>query len=114
MVLIECFHSQNETLVNRIENMTQKIISVEVLKGFQATSMSIKYPKVTVLLLLMQLGHTKHCSMYKYIYCGIFGDCAVNPNTPHSPPVRRVFNEIAQYLRFFMFFLGVTIMTSAS
>ena len=34
MVLIECFNLQNETLVNRVENMTQKIINVEVLKGF--------------------------------------------------------------------------------
>ena len=39
---------------------------------------------------------------------------AVNPNTPLSPPVCSMFNEIAQYLKFFMFFLGVTIMMSVS
>ena len=39
---------------------------------------------------------------------------AVNPNTPHSPPVGTMFHEIAQYSKFFMFFPGVTIMTSAS
>ena len=38
---------------------------------------------------------------------------AVNPNTSYSPPVCTMFNEVAQYLKFFMFFLGVTIMTSA-
>ena len=27
---------------------------------------------------------------------------AVNPNTPHSPPVYTMFNEITQYLKFFM------------
>ena len=39
---------------------------------------------------------------------------AVNPNAPHSPPVIGMFNEIAQYLKFFMFFTGVTIMTLVS
>ena len=38
----------------------------------QLTPTSIKHPKVTALLLLVQMGHTKHCSMYKYIYFGIF------------------------------------------
>ena len=37
---------------------------------------------------------------------------AVNPNTLHSSPVCTMFNEIAQYLKFFKFFLGVAIMTS--
>ena len=37
---------------------------------------------------------------------------AVNPKTSHSPPVCSMFNEIAQYLTFFMFFPGVTIMMS--
>ena len=37
---------------------------------------------------------------------------AVNLNILHSSPVCTMFNEIAQYLKFFMFFLGVTIMTS--
>ena len=79
--------------------------------------MSIKHPKVTVLLLLVQMGHTRHCSMYKYIYFEFFLEIkmsgAVNPNTPRSPPVCTMFNEIAQYLKFFMFFPDVTIMTSA-
>ena len=30
---------------------------------------------------------------------------AVNCNTPHSPPVCGMFNEMAQYLKFFMFSL---------
>ena len=37
---------------------------------------------------------------------------AVNLNILHSSPVCTMFNEIAQYLKFFMFFPGVTIMTS--
>ena len=36
---------------------------------------------------------------------------AVNPNTLHSPPVCNMFDERAQYLKLFMFFPGVTIMT---
>ena len=39
---------------------------------------------------------------------------AVNPNNLHSPPVCTMFNKIAQYLKFFMLFPSVTIMTSAS
>ena len=39
---------------------------------------------------------------------------AVNPNNLHSPPVCTMFNKIAQYLKFFMLFTSVTIMTSAS
>ena len=39
---------------------------------------------------------------------------AVNSNAPHSPPVCDMFNEIVQYLTFFMFFTGVTVMTLAS
>ena len=39
---------------------------------------------------------------------------AVNRNTPHSPPVCSMFLEMAQCLKFFMFFPGVTIMTSVS
>ena len=78
--------------------------------------MSIKHPKVTVLLLLVQLGHTRDCSMYKYIYFRIFLEIkmsAVNPNTPHSPPACTMFNEVVQYLTFFMFFAGVTIMSAS-
>ena len=60
--------------------------------------MPIKHPKVTVLLLLVQLGHTKHCSMNKHIYFGIFLNIkirgTVSPNTPHSPPVCSMINEI--------------------
>ena len=33
--------------------------------------MSVKHPKVAVLLQLVQLGHTKYSLMYKYIYFGI-------------------------------------------
>ena len=80
--------------------------------------MSIKCPNVTVLLLLVQLGHTKHCSMYKCICFGIFLEIkisgAVNPSTSHSQPVGSMFNEIVQFLKLFMFFPGVLIMTSAS
>ena len=39
---------------------------------------------------------------------------AVNRNTPHSPPVCSMFNEIAQNLKFLMFFSSLTIMTSTS
>ena len=41
----------------------------------------------------------------KLFYC-----CSCNCGTP----VCTMFNKIAQYLKFFMFFLGVTIRTSAS
>ena len=34
---------------------------------------------------------------------------AVNPNTPHSPPVCIMFNDIGQYLKIF----GVIMMTSS-
>ena len=37
---------------------------------------------------------------------------AVNLNILHSSPVCTMFNEIAQYLKFFMIFPGVTIRTS--
>ena len=49
-----------------------KIINREILIRFAGNPMSIKHPKVTVLLLLVQLGHTKHCSMYEHIYFKIF------------------------------------------
>ena len=49
-----------------------KIINREILIRFAGNPMSIKHPKVTVLLLLVQLGHTKHCSLYEYIYFRIF------------------------------------------
>ena len=46
---------------------------------------------------------------------------AVNPNTPHSPPVCTMFKEIAQYLEFFHVFpqyydnyVSVIVMTSSS
>ena len=37
---------------------------------------------------------------------------AVTSNTLHSSPVCTMFNDIAQYLKLFMFFPGITIMTS--
>ena len=81
--------------------------------------MSIKHLTINVSLLLMQLGNTKHFSMYKCIYFGIFRRLlllnyrgAVNPNTPYSPPVCSMFHKIVQYLKFLIFFPGVTIMTS--
>ena len=39
---------------------------------------------------------------------------AVNRNTPYSPRVCSMFNQIAQNVKFFMFFLSVKIMMSAS
>ena len=41
------------------------------LNGFLGNS-HVYHPKVAVLLQLVQLGHTKHCAMYKFIYFGIF------------------------------------------
>ena len=70
--------------------------------------MSIKHPKVTVLLLLIQFSHTKHYSMYKFIYSRIFWRLL----TTHSPSVCSMFNDMVQY--FLMLFTGVTIMTSVS
>ena len=69
--------------------------------------LSIKLLKITVLMLLVQLEHSTHCSMYKYIYFRIF--CrfltysysgAVYLNIPHSPPVCSLLSELAQYLDF--------------
>ena len=34
---------------------------------------------------------------------------AVSPNTPYSPSVCTMFNEIVQYLKFFMFFSVVNV-----
>ena len=39
---------------------------------------------------------------------------ALNPNIPHSPPVCSMFDEIEQILKLFMFFPGVTTITSVS
>ena len=86
--------------------------------------MSIKHTKVVALLLLVQLGHTKHCSFLNIFTSEIFRDYScksgavvsgtVNRNTPHSIPVCSMFNEMAQNLNFFMFFPSITIMTLAS
>ena len=83
--------------------------------------MSIKHLKVAVLLQLVQLGHTKHCSIFKYIYFKNFerllmqnDSDAVNFNSPNSPPVCSMLSEIAQYLKFFMLFPCVTVTMSAS
>ena len=72
--------------------------------------LSIKHPQVVVLLLLVLVGHTKHYSIYKYIYFGNFWRLltknysgAVNPNTPHCPPVCSIFNEIVQFFNFSRF-----------
>ena len=69
-------------------------------------------------MLLVRLGHTKHCSIYVNIFTfEFFGDknewCS-KPNTPHSPPVCTMFKEIAKYLKVFGFFHSITIMKSAS
>ena len=76
------------------------------------------HPKVSVLLLLVQWGTegTVQC-IYIYLlwnFLGIKMSGAVNSNTPHSAPVCIMLNEIAQYLKLFMFFPGVKIMISAS
>ena len=39
---------------------------------------------------------------------------AVNANTPHSSPACIMFDKIAEYLKFLMFFPSTTIMASAS
>ena len=86
--------------------------------------MSIKHPKVTVLSLLVQMGHTKHFSLCEDIYFKIFCRLlmkyysdAVNPNTPHILSVCVMFIKIVQYLKLSMFYpdaIRVTVMTSAS
>ena len=50
----------------------KKIIYRGVFYGLQVTPTSAKHPKVTALLLLVQMGHTKYILMYKYIYFRIF------------------------------------------
>ena len=63
-VLIGRFRLQNETLVNGIQDMNQKIINQGVLKKmvvkeyfpkYVGNPISVLYPRVTVLLLHMQL-----------------------------------------------------------
>ena len=75
MVLIRCFHLQNETLVNGVQDMRQKVINREILIRFRGLEYFSKYaenphiyqaPECN-LLLLVELGHLKHCSMYTYI-----------------------------------------------
>ena len=75
---------------NGVQDMSQKIInrgSHKVCRPLPCLPCPMP-PKVTVLLLLVQLGHTKHCSLYKYIYfVEITMSGAVNPSTPHNPPL---------------------------
>ena len=52
--------------------MNQNVINQGFLIRFVGNPMPFKHPKVTVLLLLVQFGHTKYYLMYKYIYFGIF------------------------------------------
>ena len=92
----EGLHLQNETLVNGVQDMSPEIINRGSYKVCRQIPMSIKYPKVTVLLPLVRFGYKKHCSMYKYIWnvFQIKTSGAINPNTLHSPTVSTVFNEI--------------------
>ena len=77
--------------------------------------MSIKHPKITVLSWSWGTQSTVHCiNIFILEFLEIKMSGAVNPNTSHSPPVCTMFNEKAQYLKFFMLFPGVTIMTSTS
>ena len=85
--------------------------------------MSIKHPKVTVLMLLVHLGtqsFVQCINIFTLEFLVIKVSGAVNPNTPHSPPVCTMFNETAQYLKFFHVFfqchdngVSVIMMTSS-
>ena len=115
-VLRECFHLQNQTIVNGVQDISQKIInelSYKVCRQLPCLSCTQKQ-----LLYCCSCNwgaqSTAQCIYLLRNFLAIKMSGAVNPNTPHSPPVCAMFNEIAQYLKFFMFFPGVTIMTSAS
>ena len=133
ILLIGCFHKKNETLVNRVQDMSRKVITSGVLIRFGNREYSPKYvgnshiyqpPESNCFIADRAIGQTKHCSMYEHIYLRIFWRLltysysgAVYPNIPHSPPLCSMVNKVAQYFKFLTFFLdaiGVTIMMSTS
>ena len=78
-VLIECFQLQTETYVNVIQNMKQNETNWRGERGeevirFVDNSHVYQSPKNNCLLLLVQFGHTKYRSIYKYIYFNFFED----------------------------------------
>ena len=77
-MLIECFQLQTETYVNGIQNMKQNETNwerggEEVIR-FVDNSHVYQSPKNNYLLLLVQFGHAKYRSIYKYIYFNFFED----------------------------------------
>ena len=78
-MLIECFQLQTETYVNGIQNMKQNETNwggergEEVIR-FVDNSHVYQSPKNNYLLLVVQFGHTKYRSIYKYIYFNFFED----------------------------------------
>ena len=91
---------------------------VEGLIRFVGNSHVYQAPKSNCFIAARVTGANKELfSVYIYLlwnFLEIKMSGTVNPNTLHSPPACSMFNEIAQCLKFFMFFSGVTIMTSAS
>ena len=116
-VLIESFHLQNETLVNDVKNMNQKKLTGGLIR-FVGNSHVYQAPKSNCFIAGRAIASHKTLFNVQIYFLWNFLETemsgAVNPNTPHSPPVCIMFNEIAQYLKFFIFFPSVTIMTSAS
>ena len=77
-MLIECFHLQNETYMNGIQNMRQNVINRgekggEVIR-FVGNFHVYQAPENNYLLLLVQFGHTEYCSICKCIYFNFFED----------------------------------------
>ena len=59
MVLIECFHLQKEILLNRVQNMSQKIINQVVLIRFVGNTHVYQAPKSSCFIAAPAIGAHK-------------------------------------------------------
>ena len=104
-----------ETLVNVVQNKNHKIINLIRFVGNSHVYQALKsncFFAGRVIGAHKALFSVQIYLPWKFLEIVISG--AVNPSTAHSPPVCSMFNEIVQYLKFFMFWPGVKIMTSLS
>ena len=95
-MLIECFHLQNETFVNGVQNTIQKITGGLI--RFVGNSHVYQAHKSNCFITARAIGAHKRlfneqtCLFWNFLEIKISG--AVNPNTPHSSPVCSMINVI--------------------